>query len=28
LAAADPADLAEAGRVREEMDALAAWPEG
>ena len=28
-AAADPADLAEARRVREEMDALAAcWPEG
>jgi Arc/MetJ-type ribon-helix-helix transcriptional regulator len=27
-AAADPADLAEARRVREEMDALAApWPE-
>jgi hypothetical protein len=28
LAAADPEDLAEARRVREEMDALAApWPE-
>lgn len=28
LAATDPADLAEARRVREEMDALAApWPE-
>lgn len=27
--AADPADLAEARRVRDEMDALAApWPEG
>jgi len=29
LAAADPTDLAEARRVRQEMDELAApWPEG
>jgi Arc/MetJ-type ribon-helix-helix transcriptional regulator len=29
LAAADPADLAEARRVRQDMDQLAApWPEG